>query len=66
MKYQKLADNKLGMDGVQSISLEFNGEVSHNYILTQVIEKLSKAGFASEKEIREEWSNLLPTKGKEV
>ena len=47
---------------VKSIGIHFDEASSHSEVLSQVINKLSKAGFAPKKEIKEEWEMLLKLK----
>ena len=44
---------------VKTVAIVFDGDTSHTSVLSQAINGLTRAGFASEKEIKEEWAALL-------
>lgn len=59
MSYLDLADYKKKRELTKEVEIMFDDGISHNGILQQVVEKLEAAGFASAKEIKEEWLTLL-------
>lgn len=63
MKYRSMIENNPDFDhkieGLEVVSITFHDGSSHLGLLTQVVEKLAAHGFASEKEIKQEWSTLL-------
>lgn len=53
------APNPGDIESFGVVSVIFTDHSSHNSVLQEVIQKLAHAGFAPEKEIKEEWLTLL-------
>lgn len=59
LELEDLHDYFMSTPKIETVSIQFDDNMSHYAVLWQVITALAKKGFATRKEIAEEWLTLL-------